>query len=472
MRMSHQGALAAILFGLFGQTAQAQLHPERRGIGAVSLPTVKAAAGLKPMAVLAQPIDPRRSLFVTDQRIVSEFRFEEVMATLAAQSPDKQLTKEALFRQWWDTANPSPGLGLGPNCDAQKDAAGAATLNGFAYQCPRKEGGEANSSPFTGPFESQYSAIALSNRFDLAGLPATGATDCGEYRIVFARNSGISNPLNRNLLIFEAVLPNPAPNGKDLSGCRPVAEFWAALTGVADQKERARRLKDFYFKGLPGFPPVIKAAHYGNATPQAKGQVRTNQFMQFEWMLREFVLETRDNKLVFNPVTVKSNPAPLLFDENAQHAKGADFRKALPEQTAALAVNDINTFNMGTLSPLFDSGDSEVATAASYVEKFKSSPNLKKAIQGKLGTSKLTPEHIVTRAQALSCAGCHDLSNNAELGGGLGKWPASLRFAHQSEAAREPSPDGGERFKISDALTKVFLPHRQRVLQKFLAFDM
>ena len=40
-------------------------------------------------------------------------------------------------------------------------------------------------------------------------------------------------PLIRNLVVFEGVLPNPKPNGSDLSGCVPVARFWAGVTPTA-----------------------------------------------------------------------------------------------------------------------------------------------------------------------------------------------------------------------------------------------
>ena len=66
----------------------------------------------------------------------------------------------------------------------------------------------------------------------------------------------------------------------------------------------------------------------------------------------------------------------------------------------------------------------------------------------------------------MSCAGCHQLSNGKNLGGGV-TWPASFGFAHVTEVNRESSADG-LRFRISPALTNVFLPHRKAVLEAFL----
>jgi hypothetical protein len=67
-----------------------------------------------------------------------------------------------------------------------------------------------------------------------------------------------------------------------------------------------------------------------------------------------------------------------------------------------------------------------------YSEAFKSSPQFKAAIKGKIPSgSALTPEDIVKRAQALTCAGCHDLSSNADLRDGL-TWPPSLGFTQRN----------------------------------------
>jgi hypothetical protein len=80
--------------------------------------------------------------------------------------------------------------------------------------------------------------------------------------------------------------------------------------------------------------------------------------------------------------------------------------------------------------------------------------------------SALTPDDIVARAQALSCAGCHRLSNNAPLGGGL-SWPPSLGFTHVTERVTEVA--GGEtRFVVSDTLLNYLLPARQAILEDFL----
>lgn len=419
------------------------------------------------------PVDPRRSLMVTDQSILASFSFAELMDRIAAGSPTA-LTKEALFNQWWDTNNKGPGLAQGSHCDDTVDpATGKAMLNGFAIVCARAEGTQITGTPFDTTTGDSYVPIALINRLDLASNPAIG-TDCGEYRIVFAKKSGMTDRLNRNLVVFEGVLPNPSPNGKDLSGCVPVAQFWASLTSISDPTLRASKLHAFYFDGLPGFKPVVRADAYGNATPHAKGQVRANQFMQKNWLLRQYSVQVVDSVLRFVMAPMNQNPEGLLFNETITDAKGPDFRAQFVNVVASLAGSDLNRLDMGALPATFNAGDSDEQDAmkTNYANQFASSPNFAASIQAQLTSigSTLTPADIVARAQAMSCAGCHQLSNSKSLGGGL-TWPASLGFVHCTENQTEASPDGPAgslRYVISPALINQFLPRRKQVIDEFL----
>jgi hypothetical protein len=435
-------------------------NPERRGIGAMPLPPPPQPT------TQALGVDPRRSLAVTDQAILNRFTFLDVMNQLVGTS-GVPTTPLALFQQWWDTQRPGPGLGLGPNCSSP----GIANMNGLPYTCPRAEGNQATVDPFINPATNPnaYIPVGLFNRFDLAS--ASGA-DCGEYRIVFAKRSGLTNPADRNLVIFEAVLPNPNP-ALGLEGCRPVANFWSGLSSDPDVNSRATRLRDFYFLGLPGFMPILHIDNLGNRAGST-GQVRTNQFMQADWMLREFKIR-RDCAagpcvVQFIPVTVKTNAGGTLFNPGSRHALAADFQNAVfPAQVPSLAVNDINRFSL-SVPDAFNSGqsNSQHPMENHYVNQFGTAASPFRAnIQGKLSAiaSPLTPDNMVARAQALSCAGCHQHSNGANLGGGI-TWPNSLRFVHISEQT-DPGPDG-PRHRISPALNNVFLPHRKAVLETFL----
>ncbi|PTL81501.1 hypothetical protein DAT35_21275 [Vitiosangium sp. GDMCC 1.1324] len=447
------------------------LHPERRGIGLLPMGGPQALASPAQMSLL----DSRRSLAVTDEVILSRFSFEEVMNRLAEQSGIPGLTGLQLYQEWWDSQRAAPGLGLGgSHCNDQPLPDGQPGFNGFAYACPREEGRQAMENPFDSVDinHAAYVPIGLFNRFDLA---AEDGSDCGEYRIVFARRSGIANPRSRNLIAFEGVLPNPYPE-QGLRGCRGVVVFWANLSQEPDPAVRAEALHRFYFEGLDGYPPVIHIDHLGNASDHATGQVRTNQFMQSTWMLREFRVRKRcagDSCVMrFEPDTVKTNPAGVLFSAKLGHLLKGDFTNVFASQVAALAKADLLHYTM-TLEDRFDSGQSNSSgTENLYVYQFGNGTSpLKTQLQQELIRmgSLLTPAQIVARAQTLSCAGCHQLSTNANLGGGL-TWPnksKAYEFVHVSERTMEEGPDG-RRYGLSEALTGTFLPYRRQLMEAFL----
>jgi hypothetical protein len=450
-------------------------NPERRGIRLLKDEDIRAISTprKKPKTF---PLDERKSIFITDVAILKLFTFDEIMERLASESSPK-ITKEQLFQQWWDTANSKTTFNLsfgGPNCDPN------GLLNGFPYTCPRNEGQQAIQFPFGPSTDATYTAIALSNRFDLTTPPSKGGGDCGEYRIVFERNSGANNGLNRNLIIFEAVLPNPHPYPNSLKGCRPIEDLWEDLSEPGlPVATRAKRLHDFFYKGIPkaGVPPVVMAKHYGTAAPNADGQIRTNQFMSGSnpqtWMLRQFhiVQDSSGTKIV--PMPVATNPPASLFDETINQPLGASFRTDFLNQIAPLSNPDIHIIATSSASQ-FDDGESIEGgpggppSAMEYAPAFANSPNFKATIQAKLGSgSTLTPDNIIARAQTQTCAGCHHLSVNANLGGGL-TWPATLGFTHEALVPLDTTGPDGPRFPISPALQNVFLPFRKHVIETFL----
>ena len=415
-------------------------------------------------------VDPRRSLFVTELEVLEQaISLEDVLTALADDVGNPSFGPRTLWQQLWDTQNVGPGLGLGFNCDDQLDPTGTPTLNRFPIQCPRNEGAEINVNPFNPRLPSFYEPIALVNRMDLA--PTDGA-NCGEFRVIFARSGG-----SRNLLIFEAVLPNPEPSC-GLEGCRAVARFWERLSDVDDPAQRAAALREFYLRGFPsrGIEPVIRAAHFNVGA----GQIRTNQFMTGpepqSWQLREFKLvqlcpSSGSCTPLFAPVTTKQNPFGELFDETAGLRRSVLFQSHYLTQVENLAVNNIHRF-FAEAPDRFNAGQSTSQTTENnYPFHFGNSPRLKAAIDFRLNQigSRLEPEHIVRRSMALSCAGCHQLSNNPpanNLGGGV-RWPASLGFVHVHENLTDII-DGQEHFAISPALEDVFIPQRERVFERYL----
>jgi hypothetical protein len=426
-------------------------------------------------AVKTRVVDVRRSLVVTEQTILARFSLERVLTQLAAQSGVPGLSAVQLFQQWWDTQNPSPGAYAGAHCDDDVDPYGTSVLNGYPYLCrAAAEGAQAGCDPFAVGSSCAYMAIGLFNRFDQA--PENGA-HCGEYRIVYAKQSGIASTSDRNLVIFEAVLPNPHPQ-QGLKGCQQIVDTWADLSDVSSLSARADVLEDFYFDGQGSVVPVISVDNFGS-NPLGAGQIRTNQFSNTStgWSLREFKLSRTCSgpsctALRFTPVTNKNNAFGPLFAASSPLPSAGAFAAFFPSQVTDLAASSVPRLDIG-ISDTFNTAQSQASGTTAlemrYPDHFGTGPStLRSALQSQLTTlgSTLTPDDIVVRAQALSCAGCHRLSNNVALGGGL-TWPASLGFTHVTE--RETELVSGEaRFRLSDALVSFFLPARKQIIEDFL----
>jgi hypothetical protein len=442
--------------------------------GGVACSAEPGAETLERTREAAQPspvIDVRRSLAITDQPILTNFGLQRVLDQIIATSGVSGLTATALFQQWWDTQNPPPGIG--PDPDAPHCS---GTLNGYPYAC-RAEGGQATCDPFAVDSPCAYVPIGLFMRFDLA--PEDGS-HCGEYRVVFAKESGrfVGGNQNRNLLIFEAAMRNPHVN-QGIRGCEKFVRAWAELSEEDDLEERRAQLEEWYFDGYQEFDPVIRFDAFGE-NPQLAGQIRTNQFIQPEeprmWDLREYKLDkdcsTPECTLRFVPATNKANAYGPLFDGTSTHPNAPGFQAEFLTKVAALATADPNAIGMNT-SDVYNSGQSlatSLSTEANYAAQFGAGyGSFGPAIQAELTTlgSSLTPLHIVKRAQVTACAGCHRFSNNADLGGFL--WPPSLGFTHVSERDADlETVSGVTRFKISNALVNQLLPHRKVIVEGYL----
>jgi hypothetical protein len=506
-----------------GRATQRSYHPER---GELLLRELGVAGSAQPKLGL----DPHLSILVSDVETTSQIKFSEVMGQLVSQGGDSSLTKLALFRQWWDTAGQAPGLRLGPHCDDESapqppeqiaNSNALSTRNGFPYRCPRLEALEASSDPFTDDPDAGYSAIAFSNRFDLIGADVPDpkrpwrmlTPDCGEYRIVFARNSGKPKGSfslkNRNLINFEARVPNPEPS-KGVKGCRPILDFWHGLSDKSiSASARGKLLHDFYLNGLPSYHvgPVVDIAHYTFGT----GQIRTNQFLHndpasvvdhpFDWTLREFkAVVGADGRLRIVPDTVKTSPGNDLFRSGSVDPRVASLTLNIRAQIGRLlggagpakGVRNINSIGFsisGTVENAFE-GDERNVDLGDVSAAFLGAPNavLSANIQKALTAvgSPLTPINIVYRIRTQTCAGCHHYSGNPHFPGippddlgGEAVWPdknkgdtehPSMDFTHVSEREDDLQPaivGNGNRYAISSA-AEAFLVYREAFMKKAL----
>ena len=476
--------------------------PERGGIGLelqLLRPKVPPSGEVKPPRGDLSKLDERLSLIVTDKESTKAIKFSEVMQKLAR---DVQIQDIDLFQRWWDTANDRKNKATDVSADLLCDSEGEPSpagvspdKHGFPYQCPRDEGDQARTNPFTAENEPSdpkwaqaYTAIAFSNRFDLADQDL--GRHCGEYRIIFARNSGFKNGNDRNLIIFEALVPNPSPPLQpqpisagdlftNLKGCRPIVEFWLSLSDPKmSTADRGKALHDFFLVGLranaiaPGLPEkdigaVVDANNYG---PNS-GQIRTNQFMKNKdhWILREFKIDGGR----FVPTTVKSNPGNKLFKLNDSRSKAlADYlvRKEVLNNLRGVkeCVGDERSVDAFSFAPTtrddvdllnklnsFEA-DQDVSVNGDIGEGFNKSGAVGQELDDELkkANSMLSTNNIIRRLRTQTCAGCHHYSVGDK---GLGVyldpvdfpdgWPRTLGgvdgkgFTHVSELEYEDGDD-------------------------------
>ncbi|MBC7992439.1 MAG: hypothetical protein H7Z15_04255 [Rhizobacter sp.] len=478
----------------------------------------------------AADIDPHRSLIVHDRATLeaADFSLKRTMDQLASQVSAlvPGTTGASIFRQFWDAHNPAAqALTTGPRCSDN-----AGSLNGFPHACrPRspEEGGEAEGTDaqinarMTGSVGTQtYIPLALVNRVDLAH---EGWRNCGEYRLIYGKQIFSGGVPSRNLIIFEGVLPNPTPGCR--SGCRPVMQMWKSLSAMTSPADRAAKLEEFFYTGLPGFRPVVHVDHYsakgvtGAYGASGSGQIRSNLFRFFatgsRWVLKESktVLDCGSSPCKFEvaPIPVKVNPWGELWNEDLANAPAHPFQaRALAfqdntvAQTGSLGHAELMRFGYsvslphgapqsfsqapatfpetspsseGPFAVWTDQYRTQFNNATGPVNVFRSNLVAGAAVHG------LTSTQLLNRAVAQSCAGCHQPSNFGLLapnsigpsttpgGAVVTSWPDSLNSFVHVETFPAPLPElSGAAFPsnqghaLSPALHDVFLPDRRNFL--------
>lgn len=382
-----------------------------------------------------------RSLVVTDPQALAKFGFARTFNQLRARADAGTQSNQAVF-QSLVSSFAVPGC---TNIDP----------NGYDVACPRQESLLSQTNPFASNSTVLFEPLGLFNRFDLAA--ANGST-CGEYRIVYGMRFLSGAPINgRAFIIFEGAIPNP---GSGVDGCLPVARFWQGLSTDGNAASRATKLERFYYLGtaVAGLGPVVDARNYGLGGTR-RGQVRTNFFINnAEWQLREFkftrTCTSSSCTLRLGLVPVKENPGDELF--TGTHPLSNNFRTTFLNNVPLLASSSLASIAMANGSDSFNSAESGTRSLDVFYDQAASN-SLRSAVQTRLGTaSTLTAANIFARATTQTCAGCHQLSNGAALGGSL-VWPPSAGFVHITEQRQ-----------LSPALTQVFLPRRRQVLESFI----
>ncbi len=402
----------------------------------------------------------RRSLIETNKTVVQQFSMDEVLTAVIVNSGSAG-TSAGLHDQLFESFKTKATGALGvQHCDDVKSFFSAAKINGFPIECPRAEG------TLVGKL-ANWQAIAVVNRFDLA--PTTGA-DCGEQRIIFSNTA-----VGRGFLIFEAKIPNPTPE-VGIAACRPIAEFWASLAAVSSPSTRASKLKQAFLSGEPtlaaaGFSPFMKAQHF----TELSGQIRSNNFGQPPWTLREHKLSVvlvNGVQRVSAVLSAAGNSSygPTWDETKATH-NSTTCRQAILDNLGMLLGGNVEELGLSLPKSCW-SGESRDDTNQDYSLHLGNSPIFRQQLAAKIQALKpgstLTMTQVANRARfASSCIGCHQQAVNLNIGGGL-TTPGSLGFVHVSEQGSESCGDGTTCFPISPALKTVFLPKRLEVLNNFL----
>lgn len=435
-------------------------------------------------------VDPKGpALLVTDPAVLAELPLQKVLGQiLAFQGVDPaDVSAEQMLQRLFDTMNTEATGQFDdvPHCDSFDNPA-TQNKNGDTFTCPRPEGALASSAGLMKKGDPDFFyPVAVVNRFDLTPIDGTR---CGQYRIIFAKNSGLSDPDDRVFLIFEAALANPAPGC--LEACRPVAQFWKGLEGMSSA-ELATNLRTFFFSGIPGFKPAIHPLHYGLGLQDQgyggteTGQIRVSMHMSGgEWDMRELHVgqDPATGAPRFDPATVKNNPPAYFFNPESQQdfGFGEMYRQAfIFNDLLALtgvgsdgkqSVSRVQMFTSlefnGVESLLAGEKKNDYVTAATasgnttFIDALQQQIDQYQQSAACPAGDPMDAEAVIRRANALSCAGCHApadfLGPERSIGCGL-TWPDSLGQSHVNEKS-----------ELSPALKDVFLPHRAEVMQNFL----
>ncbi|ANM30048.1 hypothetical protein ABI59_11405 [Acidobacteria bacterium Mor1] len=419
--------------------------------GSYVIPAPFPAAGVDPTAdgldcayydSTADPAAVNPRMIIHDGTVLERagLDFATVMKQIAVTSGDPNPNPLALYRQWWGD------LG-GNGCPA--------TLNGFPNLCNRPEMALGGTDPFTGAGpgnDESYIPVAAINRFDRATAPYDS---CGSFSLLYAIRSGLDDVAFRNLIIFEADVPNPAPQ-MGRAGCADLYEAWNDLDCPA--ADQPRLLGEIFLRGAGSVPPAVDFAHYRKGI----GEIRTSTFWggtQGTWAFRSFKTDlgrAGEARIEQVPVTGSTHLPALNDPMIAPGIEQAVIDAVSPTGLAAPAFTGLSLETLG--DPAYHGAISEAelqgaASAWQWVSGGVQGPRNQGLIDDVDQVAQpfgLDAENIFDRVTALTCAGCHTLPIvQDDLGGGMAR-PLPNQFQHINEYG-----------VLSPALRTVFLPARR-----------
>lgn len=401
------------------------------------------------------PLNPRRSLLETNQTAVGALSLEQALAA-AEQNSGFAANPVDLYQRLIDTYASAQNARISDAVHCGDETTnGAPSLNGYPIRCDRLEHQQIDNI-------GQWFPTAVVNRLDLA--PTDGA-HCGQERLVFANNAPIGN--GRMFIIIEAQIPNPNP-ACGVAACRPLADFWARESQIDDPNLRGQRLSEAFLTGskellAAGFKPFLSVENLSVGS----GNIRTNNFDDNEWTLREFKLDRSSSSGVrVIPFHVDSAAHGALWNDTSPFPAGAQCRQSFLDAVGGLLSNDPAEMAFVIDGPCNDAESPNDGLTQNYPFHLgQGSGAFRAALAARLVGTGLAPEDIAARAQfAGSCMGCHEEANGLSLGAGVVA-PFSNGFVQVDEQFTEDCGDGTQCFAASPALKQVFLPRRLRALE-------
>jgi len=436
-------AFVSYLFQVGGEVIDFNRGTLRIGIDVIEDPSVCEP----PPGVL----DQKRVLLETHVEALTGMTLGDVFTALA-QNGGMAADADLLYRQIYDSYASEGNATIDDAIHCGDEVTnGQPSLNGFPIVCDRVE-------RFHVDDQFSFFQTAFVNRMDLA--PQNGA-HCGQQRLIFASNS-----INRAFMIVEAQIPNPHPE-IGILGCAPLAEFWRAQNDIDDPVERGERLSTAFLVGDPdlqaeGFGPFLTAT---NLTV-GSGQIRTNQFDDFPWTLREFKLALNGDNLSAIPFPTAESPPGVLWNDGIDTPQGDACRQSFLAAADQLMGNDL-----GAMSFVVDSACKDAESRNDFSQDYQSQlgDGFRAELDTALAGTGLSADDFANRAQFVgSCIGCHEEAVGKFLGNGLFA-PFSNGFVHVQEFPVQCAANDPELcFQPSQALTDVFLPSRLQVMGEIL----
>jgi hypothetical protein len=394
-------------------------------------------------------LDPERVLIEINTEALANMDLRTVLNALGA-NEGMSTNGLDLYHQIIDSyATADQGRLMGGIHCGDETTNGEPTLNGYPIECNRVE-------RFQFDNIDEFFATAFMNRIDL--MPENAA-HCGQQRMIFANNAQ-----NRMFVIVEAQIPNPRPE-LGVEGCRPLARFWANANAIDNPFVRGARLEEAFLVGHPeleeaGFGPFFT----GTNLTVGSGQIRTNQFDQDPWTLREFKLAQNGDELVAIPFPTAEAPNGGLWNEASGLPQGPECRENFLSALQGLLTDD-----PAQMSFVVDQACKDAESRNDFSQAYANqlSDGFREELELRLAGTGLSADDIANRAHfAGSCIGCHQEATGTFLGNGVFS-PFSNGFVHVQEFPVE-CQNGSFCFQASPALRSTFLPSRLQTLGRIL----